>query len=106
MITGRLCILKTFMNCTPLELLNKEITEKDIISFAEKWNYQSFLLDKALEQQSHYGSIIASGWQTLMITHTLILDSGKISKCSIGSPGLEKVNWFKPVRPNDTVQVL
>ena len=39
-----------------------------------------------------------------MIAHTLILDTEKISKCSMGSPGLDKVNWFKPVRPNDTIQ--
>ena len=39
-----------------------------------------------------------------MIAYTLILDTDKISKCSMGSPGLDKVNWFKPVRPNDTIQ--
>ena len=39
----------------------KEITEKDIISFVEKWDYQSFHLKETLAQQSHYGGIIASG---------------------------------------------
>lgn len=82
----------------------KLITKKEIISFAEKWDYQSFHLDQTLAKYSHYGGIIASGWQTLMIAHTLILDTDKISKCSMGSPGLDKVNWFKPVRPNDTIQ--
>ena len=38
-----------------------------------------------------------------MIAFTLILDTQKISDCSMGSPGLDKVNWFKPVRPNDTI---
>ena len=37
-----------------------------------------------------------------MIAHTLILDTEKILKYSMGSPGFDKVNWFKPVRPNDT----
>ena len=82
----------------------KLITKKDIVSFAEKWDYQSFHLDETLAKQAHYGGIIASGWQTLMIAHTLILDTEKITKCSMGSPGLDKVNWFKPVRPNDTIQ--
>ena len=82
----------------------KLIKKKDIISFAEKWDYQSFHLDQTLAKHSHYAGIIASGWQTLMIAHTLILDTEKISKCSMGSPGLDKVNWFKPVRPNDTIQ--
>ena len=24
----------------------------------------------------------------------------------MGSPGLDKVNWFKPVRPNDTIHCI
>ena len=84
----------------------KLITKKDIISFAEKWDYQSFHLDEALAKKSHFGGLIASGWQTLMIAFTLILDTGKISKCSMGSPGLEKINWFIPIRPNDTIHCI
>ena len=88
------------------ETKKKTITKKDIISFAEKWDYQSFHLDENLARQSHYGGLIASGWQTLMIAFTLILDTQKISECSMGSPGLDKVNWFKPVRPYDTIHCL
>ena len=61
---------------------------------------------KKLARQSHYGGLIASGWQTLMIAFTLILDTQKISKCSMVSPGLDKVNWIKPVRPNDTIHCI
>ena len=84
----------------------KTITKKDIISFARKWDYQPFHIDEKLAGQSHYGGLIASGWQTLMIAFTLILDTQKISKCSMGSPGLDKVNWIKPVRPNDTIHCI
>ena len=59
------------------ETKKKTITKKDIISFAEKWDYQSFHLDENLARQSHYGGLIASGWQTLMIAFTLILDTQK-----------------------------
>ena len=85
------------------ETKKKTITKKDIISFAEKWDYQPFHIDEKLAKQSHYGRDRASGWQTLMVAFTLILDTQKISDCSMGSPGLDKVNWFKPVRPNDTI---
>ena len=88
------------------ETNKKTITKKDIISFAEKWDYQSFHFDEALAKQTHFGGLIASGWQTLMIAFTLILDTGKISKSSMGSPGLDKVNWIKPVRPNDTIHCI
>ncbi len=85
------------------ETKKKTITKKDIISFAEKWDYQSFHIDEKLAKQSHYGGLIASGWQTIAIAHSLILDTQKTSRSSMGSPGLDKVNWFKPVRPNDTI---
>ena len=85
------------------ETKKKTITKKDIISFAEKWDYQPFHIDEKLARLSHYGGLIASGWHTIAIAHSLILDTQKISKCSMGSPGLDKVNWFKPVRPNDTI---
>ena len=85
------------------ETKKKTITKKDIISFAEKWDYQPFHIDEKLAKHSHYGGLIASGWQTIAIAHSLILDTQKTSKSSMGSPGLDKVNWFKPVRPNDTI---
>ena len=85
------------------ETKKKTITKKDIISFAEKWDYQPFHIDEKLAKQSLYGGLIASGWQTIAIAHSLILDTQKTSKSSMGSPGLDKVNWFKPVRPNDTI---
>ena len=85
------------------ETKKKTITKKDIISFAEKWDYQPFHIDEKLAKHSHYGGLIASGWQTIAIAHSLILDTQKTSRSSMGSPGLDKVNWFKPVRPNATI---
>ena len=85
------------------ETKKKTITKKEIISFAEKWDYQPFHTDEKFARQFHYGGLIASGWQTIAIAHSLILDTQKTSRSSMGSPGLDKVNWFKPVRPNDTI---
>ena len=33
----------------------------------------------------------------------LICDSYLIETASFGSPGIEKLNWVKPVRPNDKI---
>ena len=53
--------------------------------------------------ESQFKGLIASGWQTLLVAFTLILDTRKIDKSSMGSPGLEDVNWFTPVRPDDVI---
>jgi acyl dehydratase len=37
----------------------------------------------------------------LLVAFRLILNTKKIEKSSLGSPGLEEVNWLVPVRPND-----
>ena len=69
--------MKTFIKDTPSKQKKKTITKKDIISFAEKWDYQPFHIDEKLARQSHYGGLIASGWQTIAIAHSLILDTQK-----------------------------
>jgi acyl dehydratase len=79
----------------------RKVTKEEIIAFAKQWDYQSFHLDEELAAQSPFKGLIASGWQTLLIAFALILDTQKISKCSLGSPGLEGVHWFVPVRPDD-----
>ena len=81
----------------------RRLSEKELISFAEEWDYQSFHLDKRRAKNTKFKGLIASGWQTLLIAFTLILDTEKINKCSLGSPGLEDVKWVIPVRPNDTL---
>ena len=81
----------------------RKVTKDEIIAFAKEWDYQSFHLDEELALNSPFEGLIASGWQTLLIAFALILDTQKISKCSLGSPGLEDVHWFIPVRPNDVL---
>ena len=83
----------------------RKLSEKELISFAEEWDYQSFHLDKRTAKNTKFKGLIASGWQTLLIAFTLILDTEKINKCSLGSPGLEDVKWLIPVRPNDTLSL-
>ena len=80
----------------------RRLSKEDMISFAQKWDYQSFHLDVSIAKKTNFKGLIASGWQTLLIAFTLILDTKKINKCSLGSPGLEDVKWLIPVRPNDT----
>ena len=71
---------------------NRKVSRKDIISFAEQWDYQDFHLDEELALASPYRGLIG---------FSLILDTKKIEESSLGSPGIEEVRWIKPVRPND-----
>jgi acyl dehydratase len=85
------------------DTFNRKVTKDDIITFAKQWDYQPFHLDEELAAQSPFKGLIASGWQTLLIAFALVLDTKKISKSSLGSPGLEDVHWYIPVRPGDVL---
>ena len=88
-----------------IETGSRKISKKEILDFAHEWDPQSFHIDEVAAQQSPYGGIIASGWQTLLIAFKLILDTKLFTESSIGSPGMSYVKWILPVRPDDSLQV-
>jgi len=84
--------------------LGSKVFAKDtIISFAKEYDPQLFHTNDEEATQSIFGGIIASGWQTCAEMMRLICDSYLLETASFGSPGIEKLNWVKPVRPNDKI---
>lgn len=83
----------------------KTVTEKMIVEFAKVYDPQLFHVDPAAAQQTHFGGLIASGFQTLALGFRLIWDTGVFAACSMGSPGFDELRWLKPVRPGDTLRV-
>lgn len=79
------------------------ISEAEILSFAFTYDPQPFHLDKLAAEQSPYKGLIASGWQTGLLGFRMLLQAGLLGKGSMGSPGLDEIRWFMPVRPNDTL---
>lgn len=79
------------------------ISEAEILSFAFTYDPQPFHLDKAAAEASIYGGLIASGWQTGLLGFRMLLQAGLLGKGSMGSPGLDELRWYQPVRPNDTL---
>jgi acyl dehydratase len=82
------------------------LSEAQILDFAFTYDPQPFHLDKVAAENSIYGGLIASGFQT-MITAFRLWHSEKImNPASQGSPGMEEVRWLKPVRPGDTIRMV
>lgn len=79
------------------------ITEADILDFAFRYDPQPFHLDKAAAEASIYKGLIASGWQTGLLGFRMLLQAGLLGKGSMGSPGLDELRWYLPVRPGDTL---
>lgn len=81
----------------------KTVSEAEILEFALKYDPQPFHMDAEAAKATIYGGLIASGIQTLAVTLRLAVQHGILSDSSLGSPGIEELRWFKPVRPGDTL---
>jgi acyl dehydratase len=80
------------------------LTESLIIDFAMRYDPQPFHIDVEAAKQSHYGGLIASGFQTLALGFRMALETGVFRACGMGSPGFDELRWLKPVRPGDTLR--
>lgn len=79
------------------------LTEAEIISFAWRYDPQPFHLDVKAAEESPYGELIASGFQSLLICFRLFMQSGMLAQSSLGSPGIDELRWLSPVSPGDTL---
>ncbi|WP_210396934.1 MaoC family dehydratase [Motiliproteus sediminis] len=79
------------------------LTESEVIDFALKYDPQPFHLDLPAAEQSLFGGLIASGFQTLALSFRLFIQSGILRDSSMGSPGIDELRWLAPVRPGDTI---
>ncbi|MBV7378583.1 MaoC family dehydratase [Maritimibacter dapengensis] len=82
-----------------------ELTRDAILAFAREWDPQPFHLDEAAARESHFGSLIASGWHTLLIAFNLAMQAGVWDESSMGASGMDEVRWFAPARPGDRIHV-
>lgn len=78
-------------------------TDAEIIDFALRFDPQPFHLDAQAAARSPYGGLIASGFHTIALCFRLFIQRGLLAASSIGSPGMDEVRWYLPVRPGDTL---
>ena len=83
---------------------SRTLSAEEIIAFAEQWDPQPFHTDPEAAKQSHFGGLVASGFQTILVAFNLILATGSIREGSMGSPGWTNLRWIKPVYAGDTLR--
>ncbi|GHF18743.1 enoyl-CoA hydratase [Kordiimonas sediminis] len=88
------------------EFGKREVTKEEIVDFASKFDPQPFHMDEELAKQSVFGNLCASGWHTASMTMRILVDDMKDRRfAGMGSPGLDKLEWKKPVFPGDILRV-
>src|SRR5204863_10169539 len=80
------------------------VTEKQLIEFAHKFDPQMFHLSRKSAERSIFKGLIASGWHTAAMTMRLFVQTLKFAKGAIGV-GVDKLRWPNAVRPGDVLTV-
>jgi acyl dehydratase len=87
-----------------VELGSRGVSEAEIIRFATEFDPQPFHIDPVRARDSAFGGLVASGWHTVALYMRLLVDGFVATVAnSMGSPGVDKIEWLKPVRPGDTL---
>jgi acyl dehydratase len=81
------------------------VTRDAIVAFAREFDPQPFHLDDAAAEASLFGRLAASGWHTCAIAMRMMCDAYLLDSSSLGSPGLDKLSWLRPVFPGDTLHM-
>jgi acyl dehydratase len=81
------------------------VEEAEVLSFARRFDPQTFHTDPEAAKESIYGGLIASGWHTAGLMMRLVVDHYLAASSSLGSPGVDELRWLKPVRPGDTLSI-
>jgi acyl dehydratase len=84
---------------------HRTVTKEEIVHFATQFDPQSFHVDPIAAAQSIYGGIIASGWHTCSLIMRMVVDNVLGQSACLGSPGIDKIQWLKPLRGGDTLHV-
>ncbi|MDR5787048.1 MULTISPECIES: MaoC family dehydratase [unclassified Caballeronia] len=80
-------------------------TREEIVGFAERYDPQPFHLSEAAGEASHFGGLVASGWNTCSAMMGILVRDMLRGSTSMGSPGLDNIRWIKPVRVGDSVRL-
>jgi len=85
----------------PLAL--KRVTAEEIVEFAAEFDPQPMHLDEEAGKASILGGLSASGWHTASMFMRMMFDGWLSRSSSEGSPGIEFMEWKKPVLAGDTL---
>ena len=86
-----------------LALGSVTVEREEVLAFARQYDPQPFHLDEAAAARSMFGRLSASGWHTCAMAMGLMVRGFLHESSSLGSPGLEKIQWLRPVYPGDTL---
>jgi len=82
----------------------KRVMKDEVIAYASEFDPQPMHMDEVAATETMFGGLIASGWHSCAMLMRMICDAYLLESTSLGSPGLDEINFLAPVRPGDTLR--
>lgn len=95
--------LEDFTPGRVLPLASCSVEAKAIVEFASEFDPQPMHLDEEAGKASILGGLAASGWHTGSLFMRMMYDGWLAGSSSEGSPGIEFMEWKKPVLAGDSL---
>ncbi|WP_342806369.1 MaoC/PaaZ C-terminal domain-containing protein [Alteromonas sp. M12] len=96
---------ENFIENEVFEFGDCKVTENEIIDFAQKYDPLPHHIDPIHAQKSPLGVFCASGLHTTAMAHKLICDNLFCRSKLVAGRGVDKINMYAPVVPNDKLKV-
>jgi len=100
--------MKYFEDFPPGTLIDcgsRVVSKEEIIRFAREFDPQPFHIDEAAAAKTHFGGVVASGWHSGSVSMRMVVDAVMQDSSCMGSPGIERLRWLKPLRADTFVNV-
>ncbi|MBC7139561.1 MAG: MaoC family dehydratase [Defluviimonas sp.] len=81
------------------------MSAESIKAFAREWDPQRLHTDEDYATKIH-GSLIASGFQTLLEIYKPIMSEMMVGIANIAGMGFDNLRWVKPVRPDEPLDIV
>lgn len=80
------------------------LTSDEIVSFARLHDPQRFHLSEAEAVKTHFGGLVASGFQTQLLCFRPFCDQVLLNTWAVGSPGIDSLKWLRPWYPGEDLK--
>ena len=87
------------------DMPGRTVDEQEMLEFSRRYDPQSFHIDPEAAKHSPFGGLIASGWMTASLCMRAVFDGYLKESAGMGSPGIENLQWKRPVRAGDSLRV-
>lgn len=80
------------------------LTAEDITGFAKLYDPQRFHLDEKEAAKTHFGGLVASGFQTQLLCFHPFCNEVLVDTEAVGAPGIDSLKWIRPWYPGEDLQ--